>query len=61
LTASDMVIAQIVSDFEALARLAVRAIESESAEQSKSEALKRLRDLALRGAAMAREAVAPDE
>jgi len=56
-----MVIAQIVSDFEALARLAERAIDSKPAEQSKSEALKRLRDLALRGATMAREAVAPDE
>ena len=60
LTASDVVLRQIVSDFEALAGLAERAITSEPVEHSKAEALKRLRELALRGAAMAREAVATE-
>ena len=60
LTASDMVLAQIVIDFEALARLAERAIESDTSEQSHAEALGRLRQLALRGADMARDAVAPE-
>jgi len=59
--ASDVVLRQIVSDFEALAGLAERAITSGPVDHSKAEALERLRELALRGAAMARDAVAPDE
>lgn len=59
--ASDVVLRQIVSDFEALAGLAERAITSGPVDHSKAEALERLRKLALRGAAMARDAVAPDE
>jgi len=61
LTASDVVLRQIVSDFEALAKLAERAINSETEDQTKTEALRGLRETALRGAALARNALASKE
>ena len=56
-----MVLRQIVSDFEALAKLAERAINSETEDQTKTEALRGLRETALRGAALARNALASKE
>jgi len=60
LTASDVVLRQIVSDLEALAKLAERALQSEIHDPSKADALNSIRDLAARGAAMARDAIARD-
>jgi len=57
LTASDVVLRQIVSDLEALAKLAERALQSEIHDPSKADALNSIRDLAARGAAMARDAI----
>jgi len=58
LTASDVVLRQIVSDLEALAKLAERALQSEIHDPLKADALNSIRDLAARGAAMARDAIA---
>ena len=57
MSASDVILSQIMSDFMDLTQLVQCAMEAEAEGGPISEALQELRDLAFQGAARARDAI----
>ena len=60
LSTPDVILQQIISDFEDLAELTQRAIDASECEDEQTEALRKARDGALTGALLARKALGTD-
>src|SRR6185369_16192557 len=61
LSTSDVILQQIISDFEDLAQLTQRAIDARERDDEQTKALRKVRDAAFRGAALARKALSSNQ
>ena len=60
LSTPDLILQQIISDFEDLAELTQRAIDASECEDEQTDAFRKARDGALTGALLARKALGTD-
>jgi len=61
LSTSDVILQQIISDFEDLAQLTQRAIDARERDDEQTKALRKVRDAAFRGAALARKVLSSNQ